>query len=444
MIQNSETSAVKRPSVVVSSASTAINGGSSSGNRTPNSFSPDTPSLPLPTSGGVPRQQPATMPENTLSSQTFPQTSKLAPPPTMSQNQLAMQNPNIPSALQHTSLPSSLQYQHYSNSHQNPPPHHSTSHTFPHHHRSSQPASATSAAASYAHHQQQSSISGSDQSTVNSNITKMLLGYFHRVSQMNEQSWLSIGRLSLNLLDSERAKIAFEQALKCNPNSLTALQNLAHFFKQRENFVAAIEYYQRILSIDAQNSDVLSSLAYCFLMQDDIQKAFSAYQQALYYAPNSKDPYLWYGLGILYERHGSDSQAEDFFISALRCDPNFEKKTEILYRLAVIYKNKKDFDKSLECFEFILNTPPRPLTVSDIRFQLGLLYEYKGDFSRSREMFSTILAENPKHIRTIQHGVWKEFNSGNIETVLSRITSCIEMDDSDPISWYILGRCYVA
>ncbi len=35
-------------------------------------------------------------------------------------------------------------------------------------------------------------------------------------------------------------------------------------------------------------------------MQDDLQKAYSAYQQALYLLPNPKeDPKLWYGIGIL-------------------------------------------------------------------------------------------------------------------------------------------------
>ncbi len=104
-------------------------------------------------------------------------------------------------------------------------------------------------------------------------------------------------------------------------------------------------------------------------MQDDVQKAFSAYQQALFYAPNSKDPYLWYGLGILYERHGSDNQAEEFFISALRCDPSFEKSSEIFYRLGIIFKNKKEFDKSIDCFQYILKKPPRPLTESDVKFK---------------------------------------------------------------------------
>lgn len=56
-------------------------------------------------------------------------------------------------------------------------------------------------------------------------------------------------------------------------------------------------------------------------MQDDLQKAYAAYQQALYYLPNPKDPKLWYGIGILYDRYGSLEHAEEAFSSVLRMDP---------------------------------------------------------------------------------------------------------------------------
>jgi tetratricopeptide (TPR) repeat protein len=55
---------------------------------------------------------------------------------------------------------------------------------------------------------------------------------------------------------------------------------------------------------------------------DDLQKAYTAYQQALYHLPNPKEPKLWYGIGILYDRYGSLEHAEDAFSSVLRMDPS--------------------------------------------------------------------------------------------------------------------------
>ena len=80
-------------------------------------------------------------------------------------------------------------------------------------------------------------------------------------------------------------------------------------------------------------------LGHCYLMQDDLQKAYSAYQHALYSLPNPKvfahksfakgefsllskqeNPKLWYGIGILYDRYGSLDNAEEAFSSVLKMD----------------------------------------------------------------------------------------------------------------------------
>lgn len=154
-------------------------------------------------------------------------------------------------------------------------------------------------------------------------------------------------------------------------------------------------------------------------MQDDLQKAYSAYQQALYLLPNPKvpspfpikyqhltcfvaqeDPKLWYGIGILYDRYGSLDHAEEAFASVLKMDKgwsfvwsllvilcthlaelDFDKANEILFRLGIIYKQQGKYDESLSCFDRILRNPPSPLAHADIWFQIGHVYEQQKDVS---------------------------------------------------------------
>jgi tetratricopeptide (TPR) repeat protein len=156
-------------------------------------------------------------------------------------------------------------------------------------------------------------------------------------------------------------------------------------------------------------------------MQDDLQKAYSAYQQALYYLPNPKvchvatchtaafssspvqeDPKLWYGIGILYDRYGSLDHAEEAFASVLKMDKgwhsflfaegllcthlaelDFDKANEILFRLGIIYKQQGKYEDSLTCFDRILRNPPSPLAYADIWFQIGHVYEQQKDASPS-------------------------------------------------------------
>lgn len=61
-----------------------------------------------------------------------------------------------------------------------------------------------------------------------------------------------------------------------------------------------------------------------------------------------KEPKLWYGIGILYDRYGSLDHAEEAFSQVMRMQPDFEKANEIYFRLGIIYKQQQKFQQSLE------------------------------------------------------------------------------------------------
>jgi tetratricopeptide (TPR) repeat protein len=118
--------------------------------------------------------------------------------------------------------------------------------------------------------------------------------------------------------------------------------------RAKDQFTAAVEYLRNILIVEPTNGEVWSSLGHCYLMMDDLQQAYSAYQQALYHLPDPKEPKLWYGIGILYDRYGSLEHAEEAFSQVMRMEPNFEKANEIYFRLGIIYKQQQKFQQSLE------------------------------------------------------------------------------------------------
>lgn len=106
-------------------------------------------------------------------------------------------------------------------------------------------------------------------------------------------------------------------------------------------------------------------------MMDNLQEAYTAYQQALYYLRDPKvspaadldrpqlildqEPKLWYGIGILYDRYGSLEHAEEAFSQVMRMQPDFEKANEIYFRLGIIYKQQQKFQQSLEVWEMRLD-----------------------------------------------------------------------------------------
>ena len=164
----------------------------------------------------------------------------------------------------------------------------------------------------------------------------------------------------------DEATESYEHALRINPNSVPAMVAISCILRSKDQFPQAVDYLQQILRIDAANGETWSSLGkrnHCYLMMDDLQKAYSSYQQALYHLPNPKEPKLWYGIGILYDRYGSLEHAEEAFSQVMRMEPNFEKANEIYFRLGIIYKQQQKFMQSLEVSVSSLYLVPK-LTVT--------------------------------------------------------------------------------
>ncbi|KAI8099749.1 uncharacterized protein BX664DRAFT_322034 [Halteromyces radiatus] len=268
-----------------------------------------------------------------------------------------------------------------------------------------------------------------------------------KLASANEHAWLTLGNLAELMSDWEKAIQAYESALRHNPYSIRALTQIASLCRGREQFSQAVDYFKRILAIQEANGETWGSLGHCYLMMDHLQEAYHAYQQALYHLPNPKDPKLWYGIGILYDRYGSIEHAEEAFSAVTKMDPQFEKTNEIYFRLGIIYKQQQKYDLSLQCFQYILSRPPKPLTEVDIWFQQGHVYEQQKEYERAKEAYERVLKENPDHSKVLQQLGWlyhqQNTSFTNQTMAIQYLTRSLKADSQDAQSWYLLGRCYM-
>lgn len=268
------------------------------------------------------------------------------------------------------------------------------------------------------------------------------------LTQANEQTWLALGNLSEMMSDLDGARQCYDHALRHNNWSVPAMQAISCILRSMEQFPAAVEYLKNILKIDSNNGDVWGSLGHCYLMMDDLQQAYSAYQQALYHLQDPKEPKLWYGIGILYDRYGSLEHAEEAFSQVMRMEPNFEKANEIYFRLGIIYKQQQKFSSSLECFKYIVNDPPRPLTEEDIWFQIGHVYEQQKDYESAKNAYRRVLDRDPNHAKVLQQLGWLHHQQSSSfesqERAIEYLEKSVASDQSDAQSWYLLGRCYMS
>ncbi|KAJ2885910.1 glucose repression mediator protein [Coemansia aciculifera] len=270
-----------------------------------------------------------------------------------------------------------------------------------------------------------------------------------RLSSITEEVWMQIGSLAELMSEHERALVAYDNALRYNPYSQHALSQIANIYRGREDFEKAVEYFQRIVNIDSTNGETWGAIGNCYLMLDEMPKAYHAYQQAIFHLPNPKEPKLWYGIGILYDRYGSYEHAEEAFNAVMSMDPDFDKANEIYFRLGIIHKCQGKYGQSLECFNRILREPPKPLTETDIWFQIGNVHELNSEFVPARDAYERVLRENPHHGKVLQQlgALYFRPNTSlsNIDAAVQLLMRAIEVDKdkTEAHTWYLLGRCYM-
>ncbi|KAJ2910127.1 glucose repression mediator protein [Coemansia aciculifera] len=270
-----------------------------------------------------------------------------------------------------------------------------------------------------------------------------------RLSATTEEVWMQIGSLAEMMSEQERALIAYDNALRYNPYSQIALSQIANIYRGREEFDKAVEYFQRIVNIDSTNGETWGAIGNCYLMMDEMPKAYNAYQQAIFHLPNPKEPKLWYGIGILYDRYGSYEHAEEAFNAVMSMDPAFDKASEIYFRLGIIHKCQGKYGQSLDCFNRILSDPPKPLTETDIWFQIGNVHELNSEFAQAKDAYERVLHENPQHGKVLQQlgALYFRPNTSlsNVDAAVQLLTRAIEVDKdkTEAHTWYLLGRCYM-
>ncbi|KAG1095721.1 hypothetical protein G6F42_018501 [Rhizopus arrhizus] len=106
-----------------------------------------------------------------------------------------------------------------------------------------------------------------------------------KLAQVNEQTWLTMAEM---MTDYDKAMSCYESALRHNPYSVVALSQIASLCRGREQFGRAVDYFKRILAIQENNGETWAALGHCYLMMDNLQEAYQAYQQALYHLSNPK------------------------------------------------------------------------------------------------------------------------------------------------------------
>jgi len=223
------------------------------------------------------------------------------------------------------------------------------------------------------------------------------------------------------------------------------INKLAEYCATNGEYQAAIEYYVKLITIDSENGPAWTALGHCYLLVEDLQKSFNAYQRALYSLEDIKDPQLWYGIGILYEKFESYNHAISALIAVLKMSPNFYQKSEVLYKLGMIFAKTNQIQQAISYFQNSILTNTFTLKrKTDTLIKIGLLYEEQKDFSQAMREYEAAVTGDKSNFKIYQHMAWCSFQKGDIDKAFENIKQVEQLKPGQGDTLYIQGRCFMA
>jgi tetratricopeptide (TPR) repeat protein len=237
--------------------------------------------------------------------------------------------------------------------------------------------------------------------------------------------YLALGGAWRNSGKSSEAVTAFEQALKLDPNSITALQALAGTLKAMGELSRSQEVLSRALHIAPQNADTWFQYGLLDSQLGHTESSLEKIQKAVTLDPDLPEVYT--SLGSAFAGNGQMNLAEDAARQALRIDPYdaaaydlsgrvlaangkpsdalyaFEKATRLradyapyLYNYALMLAHLDRLDDAQKSAEAAVRADPNYPEAHDF---LGSLFARKAEFSEAAREYLLALQLRPDFSR---------------------------------------------
>ena len=246
---------------------------------------------------------------------------------------------------------------------------------------------------------------------------------------------------------SQNSLEELQQEHTANPFNMNVISRLAQEYANRGDYANACQLYEKLVRLDEDNGLAWIALGHCYLLKAEYQKCFNAYQKALYKLPNTRDPQLWYGIGLLYTKFETYEYAEPAFQAVLRIDPDFEQKNEVLYKLGHIYHKTGNLENAIS---YLRNCMIGENTPSSRKVEalccLGSCFEKQGKTEEAVQMYKEALELNPTNFKTLEFLGWCLSDSDE-EACLDYLKRALEHVGENSAEegdlHYLLGRLYL-
>jgi signal transduction histidine kinase len=198
------------------------------------------------------------------------------------------------------------------------------------------------------------------------------------------------------------------QAYNSKKHEASALDVIANYYYDTEQYPYALENLIRLLRIYSQTGDsVKKAVIYnlygitCYNMgiyDDAIRSYHNAVRLAMDQADNTLLALCYQNIGVLYSELNRPTEALDYYRKAIdlyRIQKNREGEAGIMQNIGIIYANDKKYRESLGYYlsaQKIYEDIRDSVSMAMMYLNLGSSYEDQSDFSRSLDYYTKSLS----------------------------------------------------
>lgn len=228
-------------------------------------------------------------------------------------------------------------------------------------------------------------------------------------------------------------QIDIGEALARYPESseLFNLQGSAHF--KSKQFQNAVESFERALSLQPANQDIVLNLAKAHLSNSAPALARKCLSEFLAGCPNSAEVY--FQLGIIEQKMGDLDDAIKSFESSLKLRP---VSAGAHNNLGLIWAAKKNWIKAIEHYQSAIAANPDSARSFN---NLGVAFQREGKFDRSAEALQSAIALRPDYLEAHENLGDTLRLAGHLERARNSYKSVIEIDPHHSRAHACIGIC---
>ena len=146
------------------------------------------------------------------------------------------------------------------------------------------------------------------------------------------------GAIYLSQNNFEDAEFNFLESLKENEKFVEPLNNLLQLYLRKNDFKKLLFYAKKLIEIDKLNPSYNYKLGYALEQNNKIEEAIECYKNCINFNSNDKLKAL-NNIGVLYSKLEKENLANQYYLDALKIDPN---NTFIINNLLSNYLELRD------------------------------------------------------------------------------------------------------